>query len=90
MSLHRFSCLLASLAFALAPARAQEESESPDAPLSPGAEAFNPASPSTGSLPLPGPAPGSGSPDPPSGIVYVLPFIGLWLILRRRHRRVGT
>ena len=83
--------MLASLAFALAPARAQEEPDIPEAPLGPGAGAFDPAKPSAGALPLPGPAPGSGTPNvPQSGIFYVLPFIGLWLILRRRHRRVGS
>ena len=48
--------------------------------------AANPNSNSVGALPFPQPAPGSGSDVPNSWLFYLLPLIGLWLILRRRTR----
>lgn len=73
-----------------APSEAPSETQPPALELGAGGKAFDPDTRHTGALPLPLPAPGSGSPDiPQSTFFYVLPFIGLWLILRRRHRRVG-
>ncbi len=90
MSLAKFTFFIASLAFSLALVSAVPDPEEPAPTLGPGADAFNPDAHHTGSLPLPQPAPGSGTPEvPQSAFFYVLPFIGLWLILRRRHRRVG-
>ena len=53
----------------------------PDAVL-----AVDPSGTSVGALPFPQPAPGSGSDVPKSSLFYLLPFFGLWLILRRRTR----
>ena len=53
----------------------------PDAVL-----AVDPSGNSVGALPFPQPASGSGSDVPKSALFYLLPFIGLWLILRRRTR----
>ncbi len=59
-----------------------------DAALSSGEVAFDPSTHKPGSLPTPIPTPGPSN-VPESALFYVLPFLGLWLILRRRHRRVG-
>ena len=57
--------------------------------LQPGAvRAVNPQDARSGALPFPEPAPGSGSDVPKSIVFYILPVIGLWLILRRRSRSV--
>ena len=51
------------------------------------ADGFDPASATGGTLPSPVPDPRTPSPVPKSGFIYILPIIGLWMILRRRSHR---
>ena len=48
---------------------------------------FDPASTTSGTLPSPVPDPRTPSPVPKSGFFYILPIIGLWMMLRRRSYR---
>ena len=48
---------------------------------------FDPASVTSGTLPSPVPDPRTPSPVPRSGFFYILPIIGLWMMLRRRSFR---
>jgi hypothetical protein len=48
---------------------------------------FDPASATSGTLPSPVPDPRTPSPVPKSGFFYILPIIGLWMMLRRRSYR---
>ena len=50
---------------------------------------FDPATATSGTLPSPVANPRTPSPVPKSGFFYILPIIGLWMILRRRSHR-GT
>ena len=50
-------------------------------------EEFDPSSATSGTLPSPVPDPRTPSPVPKSGLFYILPFIGLWMMLRRRSYR---
>lgn len=58
----------------------------PAAPEEPPVE-FDPASDAGGTLPSPVTEPRTPSPVPESGIFYILPILGLWMILRRRSNR---
>ena len=51
------------------------------------ADEFDPASAPSGTLPSPVPDPRTPAPVPKSGFFYILPIIGLWMILRRRSHR---
>jgi len=48
---------------------------------------FDPATATGGTLPSPVAEPRAPSPVPKSGIFYILPIIGLWMILRHRGHR---
>jgi len=48
---------------------------------------FDPASATSGTLPSPVANPRTPSPVPKSGFFYILPIIGLWMILRQRSHR---
>ena len=48
---------------------------------------LDPASAASGTLPSPVANPRTPSPVPKSGFFYILPIIGLWMILRRRSHR---
>lgn len=50
---------------------------------------FDPASATGGTLPSPVTEPRTPAPVPKSGIFYILPILGLWMILRSRGQR-GT
>jgi hypothetical protein len=50
---------------------------------------FDPATATSGTLPSPVADPRTPSPVPKSGFFYILPIIGLWMMLRRRSHR-GT
>jgi len=53
-------------------------------------EEFDPSSATSGTLPSPVPDPRTPSPVPKSGLFYILPIIGLWMILRRRSYRYSN
>ena len=53
-------------------------------------EEFDPSSATSGTLPSPVSDPRTPSPVPKSGLFYILPIIGLWMILRRRSYRYSN
>jgi len=53
-------------------------------------EEFDPSSATSGTLPSPVSDPRTPSPVPRSGLFYILPIIGLWMILMRRSYRYSN
>ena len=81
------SVILMSL---LGPLPAQDNDANPSAvkeTIEEVSENFDPSSATSGTLPSPVPDPRTPSPVPKSGLFYILPIIGLWMMLRRRSYR---
>ena len=91
MTLLKFHLLILVASFPVAAWAEAVDVATPKAPvaLKDLPDEFDPASATGGTLPSPVTEPRTPSPVPKSGIFYILPILGLWMILRRRSHR-GT
>ncbi|MCP4847239.1 MAG: hypothetical protein GY899_04740 [Verrucomicrobiaceae bacterium] len=76
--------LVASSPFALLAEDSEVDTTAEIAVMEEMPDEFDPVTATSGTLPSPVADPRSPSPVPKSGLFYVLPIIGLWMILRKR------